>query len=336
MAITETDIKKIEAEWEVEIERQPDGSYEITSNPTHSRINSNPVEHTQYKINVEPIKEDISINPDYAKIVGVELTGDLATDFANLSRTSFNAAEGAADFNNNYPGFTESHLHRSACVAAWLRSDGQIPPDAWHANPAFGASGAGAKIEFGGNQGGKASTIGPAHDTDMTLGVAANVGPMKVLGDFVSKYGKLPSGMHGIPHVANHLGNKLDEYQHYLKEREMMPELEDIPSYDWIPDGKPGWTVDRIEHGYVNLAEVDAEKGIDQNEMKNMVAQIDEYLEAGGDPELLKAFLESVEEGKDLPEDVQLAWDQQFADEASEDNSNVYTHDAAEDDYSIV
>ena len=49
-------------------------------------------EHTQYKINVEPINEEISINPDYTKIVGVELTGDLATDFTNLNRTCLKSA----------------------------------------------------------------------------------------------------------------------------------------------------------------------------------------------------------------------------------------------------
>ena len=36
MAITQADIQKIEAKWDVEIERMPDGSYEVISDPTHS------------------------------------------------------------------------------------------------------------------------------------------------------------------------------------------------------------------------------------------------------------------------------------------------------------
>lgn len=333
MSISPAEILKIEKKWGVDIEKQPDGSYEVTSDPTHSFINAYSNSDTQYKINVKPIEEEITINPDYAKAVGVDLTGDIPTDMANLNRTTFQAAEGSEDFYNNYPGFVSTHLHRSACVAAWLRSDGQIPPEAWHANPAFGASGAGAKIEIGGGQGGKASTIGPAHDTDHVLGAAANIGPMAVLGDFVSKYGTLPAGMHGIPHVADHLGSPFskEEYENYLQEREMMPELQNIPSYDWLPDGKPGWTVERIEHGYLSEAE------IDPNEMGNMLAQIDDYIEAGGDPDLLKAYLEASEEGKALPEDQQLAWDQQFENKGNSANNEIDAeYSNTDDDYGIV
>ena len=157
--------------------KNEDGSYKVISNATHRWDKGVPTAlDTQYKINVQPLDEKITINPDYAENLGVELTGDLAKDFANLNRVAFERAEGADDFHTNHAEFAGSHLHRTACVAAWLRSDGQIPPESWDANPAFGASGAGAMIEPGGGQGGIVSTIGPAHDTDMTLGAAAGIG----------------------------------------------------------------------------------------------------------------------------------------------------------------
>ena len=241
MPITQADIVKIERDWRVEIEKLPDGSYEVTSDSTHRWDQGVPTAwDTQYKLTVRPIEDEVNIDPKYAEALGVELTGDKATDWANLSRTAFENAEGAENFHSDHPAFTGSHLNRTACVGAWLRSNGEIPPKSWNANPAFGASGAGATIEPGGGQGGAVSTIGPAHDTDMTLGVMANVGPMK---DLTAE----TSGMHGIPNVANKLGKHFaeKEYQKYLDERETMPELKNIPAYDNPTASGPGWSKPR-------------------------------------------------------------------------------------------
>ena len=351
MAITQENIEAYERKWDVDIEKQSDGRYTVTSNATSNSPHvwgtniDTTTEDTRYQINVRPIEEDITINPDYAKAVGVELTGDVATDFANLNRTSFEAAEGSADFETNYPRFNMTHLHRSACVAAWLRSDGQVPPGSWHANPAFGASGAGARIEPGGGQGGRVSSVGPAHDTDHVLGAAANIGPMEKLGEYVSLTGELPHGMHGIPHVAgiaNSLGGESAkaEYQQYMHERDVMPELKNIPSYDYKPLGKPGWDVDLIKPDSSKHAQLDVEMENHQDEIGNTLAQVDEYLKGGGDPEVMRAILEATEDGKSVSEDIQLAMVQERSgDELNYDSSNKnvdteYTN--SDDDYNIV
>jgi len=339
MPITQADIVRIEREWRVEIEKLPNGNYEVISDRTDQfgeKIAT--ALDTQYKIQVQPIDETITINPDYAKALGVELTGDLATDFANLNRVSFEGADGAADFHSNHAEFAGSHLHRSACVSAWLRSDGQVPPESWHANPAFGGAGAGASIEPGGGQGGVVSTIGPAHDTDWTLGAAGNVGPMKALSVATSITGKLPSGMHGIPNVANKLGSNFaeKEFQIYQNERASMPQTKGIPGYDSPTRSGPGWNVERIRHS-MDYTKLTMETDNHSHEAGDALAKMGEYLDNGGDPELARAAFEATEDGKSIPENVQLALDQeQVAHQTNLDNSNIYTQDATEDDYSIV
>ena len=274
MPITQADIVKIERDWGLEIDQQPDGSYTITTDPTHKFGKISTALDTQYTMNVQPLNEDITINPAYAKALGVDLTGNLATDFANMNRSSFQDAPEAADFHSNYPEFSGSHLHRAACVGAWIRSNGEIPPQSWHANPAFGASGAGASIETGGGQGGAVSTIGPAHDTDMTLGAAAGIGPMRSLTDVVSATGELNSGMHGISNVADYLGRPFSqsEYQVYLNERNSFPDLKNIPTYDNPTTSGPGWNIERIKHNHFDITKMSAETENISNSMGNPLA----------------------------------------------------------------
>ena len=242
MPLTQKEIEAVEDKWGVEIDKLPNGSYRITTLETPDTTG----DHRSYQIDVRPIK-GMEIDPVYAEKIGVELTGNKALDMENINRTNWENTEGHEDFHDNYPDFDGSHLQRGASVAGWLRSDGEFPPESFEANPAFGAAGAGAEINFGGGPGGYASTIGVQHDVDFTIGLATGKGPLGVTNDFLHHTGELPPSSIGISNVVDlargkdtlvdydftgWLGEKTNVPAAYDEAHQKYPPLSKAPDYD--------------------------------------------------------------------------------------------------------
>ena len=149
-----------------------------------------------YSVDVRALEGDLQPNPNLARTLGVDLVGEPTTDFGNMSEALFNLSPSAGDFDENYPDFDQTALHRVAVVSAFVRSGGHVLPEAFARDPSFGAAGAGPDIlPFVGENGQILSKTGIAHDTDWALGAMGTKGPMWALGTLE---GEIPSGLHGL------------------------------------------------------------------------------------------------------------------------------------------
>ena len=214
---------------EVDISYDDEGNADISVS-----LGGSPEEHGRslYKVSGQVLDEEITLSPRYAEAVGVESTGDMIADLKTIGAAEFEAGGGMAVLEERHPNFSQTPLHRIACVAGALRSGGQIPPEVFEANPSFGGSGAGPDLIPGGGQGGGFSEVGIPHDIDMLLGTMGH-GPMKELEQVMEHTGRVPSGLHGLGSFVEHAAKLTgaENYPAYIEEREAVPATADFPDY---------------------------------------------------------------------------------------------------------
>jgi len=279
-----------------------------------------------YQVSGNILQGDIRPDANFAQALGVELTGNDVRDFTAMQAASFREGGGQALLDDHNPDFAQTNLHKVAVVAGALRTDGQIPPEAWAANPSIGGAGAGSDIIPGGGQGGQLSEIGIAHDADHFLG-SNGYGPLAELQDVVAITRQTPSGLHGLGGLveAGTFFQDVESYGQLQAEQNFVPSTTRFPDYV-LPEvyGYPaqadGWNV--VQNPISGqITEQDRELGSDGPEMllesqhsSNIKDTLDEYqafIDAGGDPEIANTALRMTED-RHAEEAAELQNDQEM------------------------
>lgn len=241
MPIPDEIIEGWELKYGVDITYIPEeGTFSVQTLKTNNPFKSIHNEHTQYAVKGRILDETITPNSDYAEALGIPLGDYPAKSFGDMYQKLFENSGGLAELNSRDPDFSSSPLHRVAIVSGALRTDGQIPPEAWAEDLSFGGSGSGANFVAGGGQGGIFSPIGIMHDVDMFLG-GHGYGPMSDLANIVAENKTIPTGLHGLGHIVSRIASFSDpEKGEVLKnEQADFPETRDIPNY--VTSNPDGW-----------------------------------------------------------------------------------------------
>ncbi len=316
-SISEETITQWEETYDVDIRYSPEtGRFTVQSiyEPPENLISSvtQPWDKsaTTYQVSGNILQDDIRPDANFAEALGVDLTGNDVADFTAMQAASFREGGGQSKLDAFDPDFAESSLHNVAVVAGALRTDGQIPPEAWAANPSIGGAGAGSDILDGGGQGGQLSEVGIPHDADHFIG-SNGYGPMAELADVVALTGKTPAGLHGLGGFVE-LGTLIKDPEangQLQAEQGLVPATQQFPDYV-LPEvyGYPaqadGWNI--IRNPYGQISEDEREFGSEGPEMlfesqqvsslQETLTEYKDFVEAGGDPEVANAALRMTED----------------------------------------
>lgn len=349
MPISEETIEAWEEKYDVDIAYDPEaGSFTVqsVSVPRNGIIPG--FEESAYKVTGNIIDEQITVPENYIRAAGVEPSGDQLADLAEMGRRDFEESGGFEVMNENNEGFQDTPLHNVAIVAGALKTDGQIPPEVWAANPSFGGAGAGADILQGGGQGGGLSEIGIPHDIDHALG-SMGYGPMAELNDVVEATGRVPAGGHGLGWATENLirFNDPEAYANLQEEQRLVPATENFPDYV-LPEvyGYPaqadGWGI-QMDPPFQQILEKDVIPGSEgptpvlgagRQAAADTVQGFETYVDAGGDRETAETALRLTED-RYAGERAELIAENPTRDVADLDTARE-TLSEMEEDYGIV
>lgn len=264
-------IAQIEQEYDVDIER--------TVRPGMSDMYTLTIEadgdQRGYTVEVAALSDLGGVDAAFGDDLGLSFNGDEANATEDLTALHKALVEEHGSYEDlvqrsKDEGHYNSPLHRIASVAGAARTGFEVGPEAFHAGPFFGGSGAGPNLVPLGGEGKIVSTIGVAHDSDWLIGAGFGKGPLAGLNEVESG---VPSGMHGlyvsqvgtgftdIPtmvmdglrNVANGntlrywVGGELEMTESALDqieaELEEVPALQGVSGYD-DPSNHPDWNVD--------------------------------------------------------------------------------------------